>query len=206
MNGKGGESIAFAQNVGQGEAIVIGAPPALFGSSKARTDKLRALYTAICGRHNLPLEANRCHHLRRGDYHIVYSYTDVVIEGRYIDVLSPGLEVVTNPGIPAGKPYLLLDIGGPLKAGKPALLFASHRAKPLSSEASELVFCVEGPERIPAACRVFAAQVLPQAVTCIRQTDGTQVKADVRKDPDGTLYIVFPNQTGGVKISIKTGG
>src|SRR4029450_847938 len=111
MNGKGGESIAFAQNVGQGEAIVLRAPPALFGSSKARTDKLRALYTAICGRHNLPLEANRCHHLRRGDYHIVYSYTDVVIEGRYIDVLSPGLEVVTNPGIPAGKPYLLLDIG-----------------------------------------------------------------------------------------------
>lgn len=198
-----GNPVAFATRVGKGEVFVLGAPPALFGSSKAKSQALQMLYRELCRSRKLPLRADGVLHVTRGDYQIVYPVSrDTRLKGRFLDVLSPDLEMVEDPQIPLGQPRILLSVAARLKEARPALLFASHRSSGLQVSKDRIEFTVEGPERIPAACRLFTSNRQLKSVTCQRVRDGQTITPLIRSDPDGTLYLRFENQEHGVRVSV----
>lgn len=204
VQGAAGAPIAFAVSVGSGEVIGIGAPPALFGASAENGRRLRQLLTAICRKKHLPLEGDGVLRLQRGPYEVVFPISrEVRLRGRYVDVLSPELTLLTDPKFPVGTPHLLRSVESALHSKRPGLLFASHKLSNLRERPDGLELTLEGPERIPAACRLWPGTNNPTKVECRRLRDGFVLTAEIRRDPDGTIYVRVPNQEGGVRVTFN---
>jgi hypothetical protein len=200
-----GHPVAFSCRCGRGEVLLIGAPPALFGASRENGQRLRALYRAVCARRRLPLRTDGVLHLARGDYHVVAAVSrEARLAGRFVDLLSPGLEVLTNPTVKVGAPRLLLSVERRLQRPRPDILFASHRLSDVRYGRDAAAFTVEGPERIPAAARVFLGASESASVSASRVRDGQPVAVEVRKDADRTLLLRFPNQEGKVRVTVDS--
>jgi len=203
LKGKDSIPIIFKAPAGKGKVFVIGASPILFGSSMARANVLRDFYKQLCRENNLTFQPDGILHLKRGAYHIVYPISNAAyMKGAFIDVLSPRLEVFNNPRLEPHQASLLLDIAEQLSKDAPSVLFASHRLRDIKKSDNLLEFTIEGPERIPAAARIFTAEAKVKEIKCRRLSDNSMIEPQITRTQGKTLYIRLPNKQGGVKVSV----
>ncbi|MEI7632868.1 MAG: hypothetical protein WCK47_01150 [bacterium] len=202
--------VVFNTDCGNGEVFVIGAPPALFAASKEKSDVLRAMFSEICRRHKYPLDADGIFHLTRGNYHVIHPISRAAkLAGQFIDILSPELPVIVDPEIPVGTPKILLAMNAHALKRTPSLCFASHRLRDVVERPGRLEFVIEGPERIPAVCRLRTGNREPKSITAVALADGKPVKIGVIGKIDsvsGTRLVQFGNRSGGVRVVVECDG
>lgn len=196
LKGRDGVPVAFQRRCGQGDVLVIGAPPALFGSSADCGDELVRRVRSAAG---LGPASDGALHLQRGRFHLVSAlHKPAALAGRYLDVLSADLSVLNNPVVAVDQPRLLLQLSAPTAV--PGLVFGSQEAT-ASRVGRRLELTVRGPEGIPFAARISFHGSL--RITASRLRDNQPVAVEVRTDVPDLPYLRLPNQAGGVRVRIE---
>lgn len=204
LAGKDGIPVIFRSQAGKGEVFGVGISPVLFGSSRERAERLRQFNQELAVQHRMNLDADGVFHLRRGDAHILFPFSNSSkLEGTFLDMLSSTLDVLKSPTLQQGVPYLLKDISPAMREAMPSILFASHRLRESHVSDDQVDFTIEGPERIPAVASLFLGGRNLEAMTLHRVKDESAVEPISSLVQDGTLLIHFPNLEGGVRVSVR---
>jgi hypothetical protein len=203
VSGSAGMAVAVAAPCGSGRVMAVGAPPALFGSSRAKTDVLRGIYGELCREAGLAVAANGILHLVRGRCHIVYPIArQAQLKGTYLRVLSADQEIVSNPVVRKGVPEVLIQADVTGEAGI-ALLFSSSRLREERAPNGGLDLVIEGPERIPGAVTVSLGDSTTVTVSGTCVANGRSVETTATLDASRRFALVtFPNLSGGVRLKV----
>lgn len=204
VSGADGKAVALVAPCGSGRVMAVGAPPVLFGSSRAKSDVLRGIYRELCREAGLPLGTEGILHLTRGRCHIVYPIArEARMKGTFLRVLSASQEIVRDPVIKQGIPEVLIETESKPPTLGARLVFSSHRLREEKTSGAGLEIVVEGPERIPGAVTVSLGDATTATVSCNRAADGKPVSVTSTLEPShGFARVDFPNQSGGVRLKV----
>lgn len=117
------------------------------------------------------------------------------VSGRYVDLLSPELQVVQDPEIPAGQPALLKDVGG---VAAPGLMAASGRVEALLEGSTVTAFVVRAPEGPTGAARLAQGS---RTFVSAKAWDlwGRPVPVSARQQ-SGSVLLRYENRADGVAV------
>lgn len=96
-----GLTVLSEKAFGKGRVVYCGLPAAWFGNRPGGAARLRQLAGSAYGK---GWSEPGALDLQRGDYRIACAFEKPLhLTGRFVNLLDPGLPVVTNPGIPTGR-------------------------------------------------------------------------------------------------------
>jgi len=189
--------------LGKGWVIRDETSPARFADPKVAQSTYLDLITQALNKANgaaAPQTGSFC--MQRGPFVVAHAETkQLSLKGRLLDIFDPQLALKDAVELQPGESGLYRDVAPQVKAGKPALLHATHRVMACKGEGGTLTFTLRGPAETPGVARVFfleanAAQVKATAA------NGDPVDVTSRAAGD-TLLVSFPNAPEGVTVVIE---
>ncbi len=151
-------SVMFEQAVGKGTLIHMGISPAYFASSKESADVLRSITAYACEKAGLQYKEQGRFGIRRGKYVAIRTFDETKpLQGRYVNLLDPKLEVSTDPQVGPDKCALYCDVTSRMQSDKPGLLYASGRIESLIESADTTEIKISGPQGTRGAVRLYTA-------------------------------------------------
>jgi hypothetical protein len=180
------------QRCGAGRVAVLPAAPADLAGSADRAADLVGLIEQAAEAAGHPWQPQNWLSVRRGPYLIgavLSEATDgVQIEGRYLDLLDPGLPVVRRAELEPGDVLWLRD----LDYDDSLLLGSAGRVRDLVVERHRISFRCEAPRGV-AVITALRVDTAPEQIT----------GADGQHDPDeGILWLRHPGVPAGVRVDI----
>ena len=192
--------VAWEAAVGKGRVVFVGVAPGYLKDSGQGPAWMRAL-----ARHALE-EAGGTYReqpwfvMRRGPYTAVRALGEPYpSRGRFVDLLSPTLEVVENPVVPAHECAFMEDAGE--VGGPPRLLAASGRLTASYDGADVTSFVAEAPARTPGAARVWAGGRRAREVRAFTVM-GAPVAVTSRAEGP-SLLLQYDNQADGAVVRVE---
>jgi hypothetical protein len=192
--------IVWEKRVGEGIVVFAGISPGAFRANPNGPAFLRALAHRAVSQVGGTLAERPLLVSRRGPYWALRTENSPqVVQGRFVDLLSPKLAVLEDPELPAAtSAFFYAFPHGQGSGSEPVVsgLLRAHADCP-----SVTSFLVSAPTGTMGAARVFAFGRRPSAVTAFG-ADGAPVKVDV-SDEKQTLLLTYPNSASGVIIRVK---
>ncbi len=147
----------FEHKSGKGKLVFVGIQPEFFASSAISANLLRALVRYSCESAGLKYKESGFFSLKRGRYQITRTLSaSHGIQGRYIDILSPELQLVENITMPPNSVSLLYNITN-IANNHPQLLFCSSKVEQLIEQSGKTYMMVSGPTNVKAVARIWRA-------------------------------------------------
>lgn len=194
-----GRAVVWYARVGTGTFLYCGLPPGYL-TAHAQADRLmRDLVRRACAEVGAPFETASAFVGTRGPYTAVRALTATEqLSGRYVDLLSADLSVVTDPQIEAGRGVFLREVGSVTAGG---ILAVSGRLESAASGARATTFVVRAPEGTQGAARL---KVAGAGAASVRAWDlwGRPVTVSTRRDGD-TLLLRYGNRAEGVFVNVQ---
>jgi hypothetical protein len=144
---------------------LMSAPGSYFASSKESAAELRAIVSRACERAGIPYHEQHYMTVRRGRYVAARSFDKpVTIRGKYLNVLDPALEFVTNPKVAVGDLAVYADVKEMLADSKPRVMLSSSRLEAKSESADVTSVLLSGPLGTRGVVRFSTAGKTPNSI------------------------------------------
>ena len=186
-------------DVGKGAVLWLRRSPVEFAKNKDAEARLAAVLESAVARAGGSWKETNHLVLRRGPYWIAAGLDESpakgtkVLDGRFVNLFDPGLEVRTRVEVTAGSRCFLLDLDR-MESTAPRVLASACKALPVEGATS---WIVEGVGDTPAIV-LISTKTAPAAVTL----DGEPV-ADLTHDPaNGLLHVRFPNSSAPRELAL----
>lgn len=188
-----GEVIGCEKQVGSGRVIIVGVPSAALSQQKGGADLMRALAKyAVTSFTGIDYVETSLMTVRRGNIVAAHSIGKRnKIEGKYIDIFSDKLPVVSDAEVPADDSVLLYDISR-LDLTIPRLAYTGGKLVGEAAEtAGTTTFTILGPADSLGSSRLIApAGKYPVSVTA------------KRGDAEAAVYRVWNNATSSLLVQV----
>ncbi len=194
-----GEPVVWHAKVGSGSVMFVGIAPA-FVTATAQTDRwIRELARKAYETTGESLTTAAGFVARRGPYVAARALAgDITLDGTYVDMLSPGLNVVEAPEVPAGQAafYRQVTVGGTT----PALLAASGRITAKLETAGTTAFVAHAPSGTTGVARLAAGRRAAAGAKAVTLR-GEAVPVSLRNERD-TVVLRYANDPDGVVVRV----
>jgi len=191
-----------AHKVGKGTVIAVTKPPSYFASSKKSAAELRAIVSGACGKAGIAYRESHSTIVRRGRYVAVRTFDQPAqLDGQFVDVLDPGIRLVTDPTIKADDLSVMADVGKLIADSKPRILLTSCRIEASSETASLTRLLVSGPLGTKGVVRLSTAGKTVRSISVENQS-GKPIPFE-QKLESGTLLITHDGLPEGVLIKVQ---
>lgn len=196
---RSGGTPVWMQTVGEGLVMNVGVAPGFFSANIRSAGLLRALVQYGQQRAGGSYREPRSLRLRRGRYTILRTFEGrEQVEGRTIDLLSPGLTVAEDRVIPSNTVALLYDLGS--DDDPPHIGFVSGRVDARVETESALAFFVRGPLHTTGIARLHAGG---KSLAGAKAMDRLGRPVEVQAEPEGnTVLLKYPNDPDGVIVRV----
>ena len=200
----GEQAVVFEKDVGLGRFLFIGIEPNLFAEGSWGADTLRSLVSAAWTRTaGTSLEMRGLLEIQRGPYRVVRTISaPYELQGAYVDVLDPGLRVLTHPRVGPGEVAVLREITDLELSSGPRLLFGNVKVRNLLEEESRVALSASMPRDVRAVLRFSAPAGPPHRVTAARSTGPVDGVSHQYDEPSGTLLVECEEAYEGLDIEI----
>lgn len=188
-------------SVGRGRAIYSFASPADLTRKPAGADTIAGLAKEACELARLQWKETGYLLLHRGPYVIAAGLDETdglpekTIEGEFIDLFSPTLEVRRSVKLSPGSRVLLMDLAK-IDRKQPRVLASASKVLAVEQSAGKLRFHSEGPEGVTCATRI-ALPSEPKSVTVDGQPAETNWDAGTR-----TVLLTYANSPQGRWVEV----
>lgn len=185
-----GASAEPVQRIGQGFLAWLRENPSTFAASAAAEQRLVATVRKTAGEAGLKWRETSFLLLRRGPYIIASGLDESVpgapkqLEGRFINLFDPTLQVQRKISLTPGSRYFLLDLDAPATRPSP-LLASACKVLPVRAH----TYAVEGVAQT-AAVALFAAEHPPKKILLAKD----ELKSFEYSPKEKLLWIRFDNQ------------
>ena len=187
--------------IGRGTVIVEQRPGSYFAASKESAAELRAIVSQGCEKAGIPYKEQHYMMVRRGRYVAARSFDKpVTIRGKYLNVLDPTLEFVTNPRVAAGDLAVYADVREMLADSKPRMMLSSSRVEAKSESAGMTSVLLSGPLGTRGVVRFSTAGKTPRLIQVL-DTGGQPVTFE-QKIEAGTLVVTHDGLPDGVVLKV----
>ncbi len=193
----------FHQPVGKGHLIVRKASPETFARDAARRENYMRFVRACAAKYlGKELEEPEFLCAKRGDFLVCHTF-DVKkqIEGAFVDLFSPELEIARKVELEMNSSALLLDVERLLQSRKPQMLYSTYRLIGKREGRDVTTFFVQGPAGSEGRARVYTAGKALERIEA-RTSEGVASPFEVVPGDAHTLLIRFPYQAEGVGFKI----
>ncbi len=186
---------------GKGKVIYSFASPAALTRSPEGASKVIGLAKEACGLAGLKWAETSYLLLRRGPYVIAAGLDEAedlpvrTIEGRFIDLFSPTLEIKRSVTLAPGSRVLLMDLAK-VGGSKPCVLASASKVLGVETGSGGMRFHSEGPEGVTCATRV-ALPSEPSSATADGRPATLQWDADTR-----TALLTYGNSPEGKWVEV----
>jgi len=191
--------VVFQHKVDKGTLVYCGMPPGWL-TATAQTDRwMRDIVRRACAEAGIPYQEAPAFVGTRGPLVAVRALTKPEqLSGRYVDLLSPDLPVVTDPTVEPGMAGLFRDTAN---VGPGGLMAVSGRLDAVSQSAAATAFVVRAPDGTQGAARLLAAG---QGSPAVRAWDfyGRDVPVTVQA-ASGTFLLRYANRADGVLVKVS---
>jgi hypothetical protein len=195
-----GPAIAWEAAAGSGRVIYVGIAPGFFKTSDAGPAWLRALVAHALGSSGGKYREAGCFLLHRGPYTAIRTLdAPYSLRGRYVDLLSPKLELLDNPRFKAQECVFLSD--GNAEPGAPSLLATSGRLRASAQGQDSTAFLVEAPWRTEGVARVWAGGRTLRSGEA-HTVFGVDVPLRIQAEGKSVL-LEYPNHAEGTVIRLE---
>lgn len=126
------------------------------------------------------------------------SEKEVKVDGRFVDLFSPELEVIDQINLQPGEKGLYYDLEK-LTGEKVELIAASSRVEDLEVKKDGFSFKARGPKGVNAVARFYCEQE-PAEAEAVKQDYPIKQEWD---KASSTLKVKYPNQPQGLEINIS---
>jgi hypothetical protein len=187
-------------NVGEGKYKWIPHHPLYFTRSTKNAQTLRNILEEIFQEIEVPWRETNYLLLRRGPYLIGAGLDESlpskpkVIEGNFMDLFDPNLEIRTRVVLSPGVRILLLDLEK-ISHEKPKILASASKVTKIENDKGSLKFHSEGPSNTMCVTRIF----IPNYSKKIKIE--TEVESEI-ENMNSTILLRYPNNPKGEWISI----
>lgn len=193
-----GKTIAWSARVGRGAVVFVGIAPGWLKTSEAGAGLLSSLVRQSLALRGERLEEPGRFVLRRGPYTAVRTFdTTVQLKGRYVDVFTPNLAILTDPTVPAQTNLLLADAG---TTGREEPRAVSGRLISWHASADTTALVVRAPSKTNGAARLFTGGRRLKSAKAWT-TEGNPVNVETRAEAD-SLLLSYPNEAAGVVLRV----
>lgn len=190
--------------VEKGQLLYCGLPAAFFADSKAMGLFALDLVAALLDQDGR-LEEPDLYHTRRGDFIAVRSCSKPhSFKGKWIDLLTPNLPVLTDPTVDARSVGLFLDCEKKLADAKSTrVLYCSPRVRNTTETLTSTHLELRSPDGTPTTLRLACRGMKPLKVTAQPKTEGTPLEVQQALDPSSdTLLCIVPTGFDGAVLQI----
>ena len=202
-----GKTVGLETPVGRGNLILVGLPTHDFGDSVTGGDLLRTLVEAALEYTDYEYRASDDFIVRRGNYTAVYALKDSVrLTGRYVNIFSDDLEILTDPVIAKGESALLRRIDGAGDAPEVCYAGGFLVEGSLKQTAAETSFEIYAAENALIPIRIQApAELYPTSVR-VTYGDTTVRAASAWDDASHSLLVsVYSTPTSHAAVRVEWG-
>jgi hypothetical protein len=191
--------------IGQGMLVYDDRSPAALSRQKDGALAVLALVRFACERAGMTYRETSYLVVRRGPYLVAAGLSESrsddtkVLNGHFLNLFDPNLQILETVALTPGSRYFLLDLDR-RKSSQPAILASA--CKTLEAQVmpdGTFAFYAEGPGKVEAVVRL-AMPLEPQEVTI----DGHPLPAPARAWHAGskTVLLRFPNSAQGHRLSV----
>jgi hypothetical protein len=179
--------------IGKGGLIWLRERPADFSASRDGAAQIVAVAKLAAEKAGLKWRETNYLSLRRGPYLIAAGLDDAAegkphqLNGRYVNLFDPGLQVQKEISIVPGSHWFLIDLDA-ARTGQPHLLAAACKALLHSQTRDQISFTIEGVDKSP-AIMLFESPRAPRDVTL----DGNKLTTFEYSPQGQLLWIHFEN-------------
>jgi glycerophosphoryl diester phosphodiesterase len=212
-----GAAVVSMQRVGDGCVIVCALPPAYFVESASTAQLLADIvryavmqvqappYVVREGR--LPYTESTGITVRRGKYVAARAMNAALtLPGRYLDLLDPLLNYVTDPKLDVGEPALFYDLQRIEEQSIPRVLLTSGRIEKRYESPRETSVILTGPEGRIGVGRIYAPKQQPASAAAF-DADGRPMRVEAVWDEGSrTLLFVHDLSPQECKVSVFWSG
>lgn len=189
-----------AHKVGKGAVIYSSASPASFTRNVQGADAVLTLAKDACKLANVPWKETSYLMLRRGPYVIGAGLDETslpvrTLEGSYVDIFSPTLDVKTKVELAPNTRVMLLDLSK-VKSGGPKVLASASKVLGVETDKRSMKFHSEGPERTTCATRILLPSEPRSA-----QVDGQPIE-HTWDAQSHTALLTYPNSPQGHWVQV----
>lgn len=185
--------------VGKGTVIIENRPGSYFAESKGSATELRAIVSRACGKAGIPYREQHYMMVRRGRYVAARAFDrPVTIRGRFINVLDPELEFVTNPKVAVGDLAVYADVKEMLADSRPRVMLSSSRLEAKSEAADLTSVLLSGPLGTRGVVRFSTAGKTPRLIQVL-DTAGKPLPFEQTFETE-TLLITHDGLPDGVVV------
>lgn len=157
---------------------------------------------------NLGIIKKNYYKTQRGNYIFTYAISDngsakrdVILRGKFIDILDDKLKVTSSKTVKAGNVSILYDLSS-IKSSKPIILVTGTKDIIKENSDSAFIFFAYGPDKSINKQKIFLPKA-PENIMIFNH-DGTKISFEQNYDRrNHLLYLSFPNNHLGCRITIN---
>ena len=202
-----GDTIAIESKVGQGHFIAAGLPTHFYAESEGGADLMRILTEYALRYTDFDYVTSDSFIVQRGNYTAVHSLTGgTTLEGRYVDIFSDTLDVVSNPTVAARESRLFYEAAQELTI--PCLSYTGGIQDALTESADTTTLTYHGAENALVASRFLSPEgMAPTSVTATDSKGHTITPATSWDAASSSLLVqTFTTPTNPITIEVEWGG
>lgn len=188
-------------SVGKGTAQIISKPASYYATSRESADELRAIVSLACERAGIRYIERHDMKVRRGRYVAARAFDKpATVKGKFVDVLDPGLRIVTDPILEPDGLGVYADVSKELADSKPRVMLTSSRIEAIGESETQTAVMLSGPTGTKGAARISTAGKRVKGVVA-EDSSGAAVPFE-QKLEDGSLVITHDSLPEGVIVRI----
>jgi len=200
-----GDVIMFEKSFGKGCFYYLGVAPNFFGDTK-KGDVLFNIVKEIISEHrSIALMSRGNISYRRGPLYGFSSLTNnnITSTGKFIDMFSPKLSVVSSLEIPEGKSILLLDVEEKFSKSEPAVLFAQGNSPTIYETPEGIRIVTAGPFGTLGAIRAYLPNGQNSAkITAVDAENKNALVSSEWDEASKTILIKYNNDVMKVTVDV----
>ena len=190
---------------GKGVVAYYRQSPAALTYRKDGAEVLRVLVRQAAAAVQLPWSETNALVLRRGPYVVAAGLDEsiagtgsYVLQGRFINLFDPNLEILSSLRLTPGTHSLLVDLQSPSNGAQTHIVAAACRVRHVHMSGNELTFLADGIADTEAVIRVRTTRK-PTSV----EVEGKHSETNDYDADSGTLRIRFPNSASAVSVQVR---
>ena len=192
--------VVWEKQIGQGWITYAGIPSAFFSANAQSSRLLRSIVSRSHIRSSGKYEESTQFVANRGPYVIVKTLgSDMDLEGRFVNLLSPTLAMVEDPNVPQRDQAIFMKTG--TLNGAPKFLTASGRIRAKLSQSDTTGFFVQAPSGTEGIARIYRGN---KNIIGAKAVDVFGVSVPVSYIVDGdTVLLKYKNDIQGLAIRVS---
>ena len=199
-------ALAIESKVGQGHFIAAGLPSHFYAESESGADLMRILTEYALRYTDFDYVTSDSFIAQRGNYTAVHSLSgDTILTGRYVDIFSDTLEVVSDPTVAQRESRLFYQASQELSI--PRLGYTGGNLDALAESANSTTLTYHGAENALVASRFLAPEgTAPMRVTATDSNGHSITPASSWDQVSSSLLVqTFTTPTNPVTIEVEWG-